>query len=500
MLRYITIQVVLLALNTTAQTTWEWIQPEGDRHSRASDVLFTEDRILVTTISSLVTMGSPDYRSTVHALNPDGGVTWSLPILPDHGSVTVSCIRSRQPGHPIFVSGGCGTGDDNGVYAYMISEDGALLNSLVRLYPGSTRSTAEAALATADGGLLLGGTLSIGSTTMNRIVLLKVAPNGTLDQEVMHGQDQGSKICQQVVEWDGVPWITVNGRLPLSDEVSSSCAFRLNEELGIDGWFQYARLDIDPEPPIDSIPEGVMDLVPISPTRYVGSGNIADYTFPLVVVSDSTRELYHHFIPVSDLPMHFLPWQQSLSATPDGNLMYAVHENYLVGWYPPWTPIQPSRIQVYKLDTSLNVLCEYVLDGFSTNTHYFVNRIKATADGGFMLIGARRNFDDPNGKLDAWVRKFAATDCSVGIAERPGGQTAVVFPNPGSAAFTLLLNGAARNGTVTLFDATGRQAGTAPLRGGQAQMDTQGLASGVYAYQVRSSDGHLTANGRWVKE
>lgn len=198
--------------------------------------------------------------------------------------------------------------------------------------------------------------------------------------------------------------------------------------------------------------------------------------------------------------MDFPPYLQSLSATSDGSLFYAVHENFQFGLNPPWTPFEPNRTHVYKLDTSLNVLCEHILDGSVDNTYYFLNRIKATDDGGFILLGARRNLDDPSGYFEAWAQKFAASDCSVGLAEEQRTRQVVLFPNPGREGFTIVFNGETWSGDLELFDATGRLVSTTPIRTGQAQVRTYATAAGVYAYRALDKAGRVLATGRWVKE
>ncbi len=177
-----------------------------------------------------------------------------------------------------------------------------------------------------------------------------------------------------------------------------------------------------------------------------------------------------------------------------------MHENAQLGPPSLFSVFEPNRIHVYKLDTSLNVLCEHILDGFAENAYYYLNRIKATDDGGFLLLGGRRDFNDPSGYFAAWAQKFGPDDCVVGIDEQPVQERANVFPNPGREGFTLLLNGEAIAGNVLLHDARGSLVGVTTMRQGQARIDANQLPSGLYLFRVQDTRGATVATGRWVKE
>lgn len=265
------------------------------------------------------------------------------------------------------------------------------------------------------------------------------------------------------------------------------------------------RLDSNPEPPFDSVLVQSLDLVPISDTRLATAGRFGGTWMPpnaraVALISDIAGALIRSFLPRSQYPQDFCTFLQTLSRTPDGHLYFAMHENAQLGPPSLFSVFEPNRIHVYKLDTSLNVLCEHILDGFADNAYYYLNRIKATDDGGFILLGGRRDFNDPSGYFAAWAQKFGPEDCVVGIAEQPLAQQAVLFPNPGSEGFSLLLNGEARNGTLLVLDALGRSVGTAPIRQSQARFDARHLAAGAYLYRAVDAQGTVQAVGRWVKE
>lgn len=95
-----------------------------------------------------------------------------------------------------------------------------------------------------------------------------------------------------------------------------------------------------------------------------------------------------------------------------------------------------------------------------------------------------------NGTCDFTLSATGASNNSVSPA----------FPNPGTDGFSLLLNGEARNGTLVVTDALGRQVGTTPIKQSQARFDARHLESGAYLYHAVDAQGVEQAVGRWVKE
>lgn len=191
---------------------------------------------------------------------------------------------------------------------------------------------------------------------------------------------------------------------------------------------------------------------------------------------------------------------RNLTRDPDGNLLFAMIANFEPGPPSPFQPEEPSRVHVYKLDTALNVLCTNVIDGFAENAYYFVDRIIATDDGGYLTVGSRVDLSDPERPWVGWARKFGPDDCFTGLNEEAGAPQVLIAPNPGRDELRIVLNGSHRNASVALHNLNGHLVATKPLRLGHARFDTSALASGVYAYIVSDAVGRRIASGRWVKE
>lgn len=188
------------------------------------------------------------------------------------------------------------------------------------------------------------------------------------------------------------------------------------------------------------------------------------------------------------------------SMTNEGDLLFALVANFESGPPSPFLPEEPSRVQIYKLDTSLNVICTNVIDGFAENTYYFVDRIIATNDGGYLTVGSKVDLSDPERPWVGWARKFGPDDCFTGLNEEAGAPLVMVAPNPGRDELRIVLNGLDRRASAELHDLSGRLVATESLIFGQARFDTKALATGVYAYIISDGAGNRIASGRWVKE
>lgn len=489
----------------SAQSTWVWSASVPGKQSLASDALEVDGRTFIASVHYPGILGELPGESRLSQLEATGEVLSTLPIAPALLSVEAYFLTHDRLTGKLFVGGGCDTDAGKGVFALLANQQGAVLNTMVRAYPGMIHTVAQNGLALSAGGLLIGGGgLEMPGVFINRILLAQVDADGHLVRDTVYGTSENMAACRQIVEWNGDAWFVIEGD-GLSEFTGSGLnrAFRLNEDLGVQEWLHMPYLD--QSPPLDSVPQDALDLVPISNRRFASSGRLGGTWSPprarsSVLIIDASGSLIRYFLPRSSFIQDFPPFLQGLAANGAGQLYFAVHENGQAAPPSLFSVFEPNRIHVYKLDTSLNVLCEHILDGFAENAYYYLNRIKATDDGGFLLLGGRRDFNDPSGYFAAWARKFGPEDCVVGIAEQPHAQQAVVFPNPGTEGFSLLLNGEARNGTLLVMDALGRHVGSAPIKQSQARFDARELAPGAYLYRAVDAQGAVQAVGRWVKE
>jgi hypothetical protein len=184
-----------------------------------------------------------------------------------------------------------------------------------------------------------------------------------------------------------------------------------------------------------------------------------------------------HFRPTTEFFHNYPATFQSSALTVDGDVLLAMEANFVPVPALPYAFQAPNRIHIYKLDTDLNLICTHVVDGFEDNHYYRLNRIKATDDGGYLLIGARTDLSQPLSHFEGWIRKFSEADCFTSIPEYEANATATVFPNPGIAGCTIVLNGAMHQGArVELLDGTGKLVRSAAMQQNMVELEAQGLA------------------------
>lgn len=205
------------------------------------------------------------------------------------------------------------------------------------------------------------------------------------------------------------------------------------------------------------------------------------------------------FMPEQETLFDFCSLLGSHDVEPDGSVVTAVVHNFNPYNYSMSTI--PSRIHIYKLDTMLNVLCDQIaVDGAEDGSYYMLNRVKATPDGGTLLMGSRMNVNTQS-LPQPWIMKIAPWDCQSGIGEQDVANAATVWPNPGNTGFTAYLNGPVLGqGTITLYNTQGQVAGTTEVVQSIATMNAASLAPGMYLYRITDGKGALRATGRWMKE
>lgn len=188
-------------------------------------------------------------------------------------------------------------------------------------------------------------------------------------------------------------------------------------------------------------------------------------------------------------------WIKAIDVGPNGDLYYAQMNNWSTQGV---NGTIPSQVELFRMDTALNVLGRYLFDGFETNTYYLPSYVKATADGGVLVGGSLVDLNEPGSLPQGWVAKFGPEDF-VGVAEHAE-PMALIFPNPGAQGFNLSLAGPIANGQVDLHDMQGRLVQSELFSGINGFVPTQSLASGLYAVTLRDAQGNVLYQQRWAKE
>jgi hypothetical protein len=302
------------AISAPAQTTWQWTQAFAGRQPFVTDAAYSDNRVHLAVVAFQGLAGDVPGRSELITLEQSGAYLGSIAVLPDADGVLASFVGSKQSGLPTYLSGACQIGLEYGFFAYTISGNGVLSAPSIRIFPGYQFSSSESSLPLANGGLIISGSLRDGAGSVNRIALVQIGIDGSIEQDVVYGQGNGLTICRKVVEWNGSTYVTVEGRLPEFNESGLMRGYRLDSELGVVQSFLLPRFDMDPEPPIDSIPGDVLDLVPISQTRFASSGRFGSIIPPMaraaISIADTTGALIRGWLPRSSYPMDFTPFLQ----------------------------------------------------------------------------------------------------------------------------------------------------------------------------------------------
>lgn len=205
------------------------------------------------------------------------------------------------------------------------------------------------------------------------------------------------------------------------------------------------------------------------------------------------------FLPMSNTPADHPAITQSMSIEPDGTILIAYMENYQVD-PTPYLPQFPNRVHIVRLDRDLNPICSQVIDGHTDNAYYFPYRIKSMPDGGYLLLGGRWDFDEPQMGFAAWARKFEAQDCAIGVEGVQPSGLVLAYPNPGTNELIIALNGPSRPVRVNLYDTQGKLCLSEIDVVGVARINVTSLRPGLYHWRITANTGEELGSGSWIKE
>src|SRR5690606_8627444 len=90
---------------------------------------------------------------------------------------------------------------------------------------------------------------------------------------------------------------------------------------------------------------------------------------------------------------------RAMSLAGDGTFYFAQVSGWVdgLGYYSPY----PTQVQIFHLDTSLDVLGSHVIDGFADSTFYSPNFVLAAPDGGVVVGGMIRDLNVPSSLFQA---------------------------------------------------------------------------------------------------
>lgn len=461
------------------------------------------------THTSYITSGAPVTRTWVIGVSEGGGQEDLIELTNGLGrSVWVPQIiqHTEDEWTALAMSWIHSTLSDFGITRYILGSTGEVLNSLTYTLDDDNEkiSYRNVTLLEGDEVYVAGGLITDGSLIPNKLLFLRMDLEGTGLHYHTLGSGQGIRLAHHALPLGDDMLVSIEGGSGGVGPSGYAKFFRFNDEFDFVGGFAMTSLSGSGNVgPPDSVLVDCMYMSLLAGDTMITSGRFG-------YVSNGMRAAMIRFTPDGDYAGTFLPrgdfFQegpagiQGHDLTPDGKMLFAMVENFFPG--PPNYEMgtAPSRVRVYRLDTLLNVECEFLLDGFEDNAYYYLMRIKAASDGGALLMGSRRDLntmEQPRG----WIMKLGPDQCYTGLEEQTTYGAPQVFPNPGSEGFTLLLNGPVlRRGSLLLYDAQGRSLGSYPIQQSSAQVDTRHLPAGLYLYRVVDMAGIPLVAGRWVKE
>jgi PKD repeat protein len=180
-------------------------------------------------------------------------------------------------------------------------------------------------------------------------------------------------------------------------------------------------------------------------------------------------------------------------------------------------PTGTPTLTVFSSDITLGGARSYSVDGLLTSTpvntskfHSGIAELIAIAQAGKVFVGwDDNNFDNPRtvdvNKNVTYTAVFASCEECEGNGSVTGArelQVAAplkVFPNPVANILNVQLEGTVFNGSLALFDISGKIVLSHPVTGNMLQIDLSSLLSGNYILRL-NENGKLSAGVKIVKE
>lgn len=444
------------------------------------------------------------FRAMLYKADQSGGVTHERVLANNLSSVGPAALL-HGPDERLHAIGTYVSDTDQtvGVFHYGLSTEGTINDSVLTPIPIARNASMDNATFFND-EIVVAASISF------------MEPYPAQYQHTFIGRLglDGEAIDHNTMGWDGMHMQITRDIKPLGDKLlvsaeqwpSTPGLYQLyTSDLQLDSYWLGQAPYYNPANPFDSILKGALSILPLENEQYFVGGQFhigAPKYHAAVYRADVTGTVHSFLVTDSPYPFDLVATQACLSRIDEETFYFLSLENATLGGSrPPATPSGPNRLHVYKLDTALNVLCDHILDGYSSDVYYFPTRIKTTPDGGFVIMGAKKDMSTPGNPLVAWAQSFAASDCTVGISTTEAANKVILFPNPGSSGFQVLLNGnGLPGGRIDLFDAQGQRVGQSRLAGPTGRMDCTNLPNGIYLYRIMDRDGMPHATGRWVKQ
>lgn len=496
---------VIAASTAVAQTTWSYLSPASDRTIRVTDIHEHSNGTLL--LCAEHNLDESAYTTRLVSLDTEANPTLSRAIWSDGAFASAYVMLGSTISSQVQILGALNEDPQMAsMFRYTTNPDLQPIDSSVYVFNEVNTLAVINAVVTSDGRTVAAA--SAANTVdgwTNTQILLELSEQGdSLHSDIRFSNGVLTPRDIALLEGDTLLVSTLGiFESPYFPQWSFSCFSKFNTGLDMVGGFISRPFDGGSSAIgfgntlLDGLHMSVLESANLIIT---GNPSGGEFYRTVVLKLGPSGEWKGVFTPQSEYPTDHPAVMKSCTLAND-HVLVASMENLSLGQISGsvFIPDHPNQVKIFKLDTALNVICTNIVDGFVENAYYWVDRIKATSDGGYLLCGGRFDLDQPNSRLVGWVQKFGPDDCFTSIEEGFHDLDATVSPNPGTDHMRVQLNGPIVSGFVSLWDMNGREVGRAALSGNSADLDTEELEAGVYAYRVTDAKGELLANGRWVK-
>ncbi len=504
-MRLLALLLPLVALAAKGQDTWTYVHEQPGFDAFATDLVFTSEGVSLTCFYQEETATAFNITGFLAGLDAQGQANYLHQLGNAEHTFFPKSLLSGTDGR-LHVLGGYKNLVDtiSGFFHLGWQMTGVITDSAIYPMPGYDKAAIDNATLTPGGTIVLGGSLALPGHSFTYTKLIQIDQNGSYINSVQFGSSN--------------VWYGTNARsittIPQGIVVAVEMAianrtdfYIYDEDLSLLQTWNELSPNPDPFNPNDSILRGALTLLPLGHDEYIVGGYIVAHNAGLrsaLFRMNNSGTILDQFVVGSSNSMDYSALSETIAPLNDSTFYFLSWQNMAAGgglFNQSSPPTEPDKLHIFKMDLGLNVLCEYVLDGFEDNAYYVPFRIKTAPDGGFVLIGGRKDMNETPSHYVAWARKFAPLDCTVGIdGHATVEQPSIAFPNPGNEGFTILLNGAVTNGAVELYNTTGAVVYTAMLHQGRASVDARRLSPGLYLYRILDTSGQLRSIGKWEKQ
>jgi len=389
-------------------------------------------------------------------------------------------------------------------FDHILDQNGIPLDSNRYMFPNVEFASVDNACLEADGNVVMaayGRTIGAPSA-IDRSIIYRVSPSAdSLTSRTLPGTFLFA--ARDVTVLDGDTLLIACEGSPFNHVEEKATYYKLHgPSLEVQGRFLAGPYDGSLDTILsNAVVKAVLHVHRLASGRLIVSGSAASGQYSVIQKLDPRGRYITHFLPTSEFDSNYPGSLGGSAMVADDEVLFTRMANFFIGPPSPFMPTFPNRIEYFKLDTALNLLCSGIVDGFADNAYYFLDRIKPTADGGFLLMGGRMDLNAPQAFFDGWIQKLPPTACATGLAERSNKYVVSVHPNPGNTTLTLTVDGPEQRPlTLRITEISGRHVRSETIYTRTTSVDMSYLTSGLYVYTVVDADGLVLSSGKWIKE